>query len=186
MDDAALVGLYWARDERAIPATAEKYGAYCAAIARNILPDPQDAEECVSDAYLQAWNAIPPHRPAVFSAFLGKLTRNLALNRLRQNTAQKRGGGEAAPVFEEVAELLAGSDTAEDAALRRELLSAIDAFLAALSPRDRSLFVCRYWYFDSVGDIARRLHMTENLVSVSLHRLRQKLRHHLSERGLMP
>ena len=95
MDDAALVGLYWARDERAIPATAEKYGAYCAAIARNILPDPQDAEECVSDAYLQAWNAIQPHRPAVFSAFLGKLTRNLALNRLRQNTAQKRGGGEA-------------------------------------------------------------------------------------------
>lgn len=186
MDDVALVGLYWDRDERAIPATAEKYGAYCAAIAQNILPDPQDAEECVSDAYLQAWNAIPPHRPAVLSAFLGKLTRNLALNRLRRNAAQKRGGGEAALVFEEVAELLSGSDTAEDAALRRELLSAIDEFLAALSARDRSLFVCRYWYFDSVKDIARRLHMTENLVSVRLHRLRQKLRLHLSERGLMP
>ena len=94
MDDAALVGLYWARDERAIPATAEKYGAYCAAIARNILPDPQDAEECVSDAYLQAWNAIPPHRPAVFSAFLGKLTRNMALNRLQHEPPAAKHGAE--------------------------------------------------------------------------------------------
>ena len=106
MDDAAIVRLYWDRNEQAIPATAEKYGSYCTAIARNILGSPEDAEECVNDAYMQAWNAMPPHRPSILSAFLGKIVRNLSLNRYRRNMADKRGGGEAPAVLEEIGELV--------------------------------------------------------------------------------
>ena len=106
MDDHEIVDLYWQRDEHAIEATAAKYESYCMKISQNILSDRADSEENVNDTYLHAWQAMPPQRPAILSAFLGKIARNLALNRLRQNTAQKRGGGEAAPVFEEVAELL--------------------------------------------------------------------------------
>ena len=106
MDDEKIVQLYWDRDERAISATAEKYGSYCAQIARNILGDREDADECVNDAYMSAWGSMPPHRPGVLSAFLGKIVRNLSLNRYRRNTAAKRGGGEAPAVLEEIGELV--------------------------------------------------------------------------------
>ena len=108
MDDEKIVQLYWDRDERAISATAEKYGSYCAQIARNILGDRGDADECVNDAYMSAWGSMPPHRPGVLSAFLGKIVRNLSLNRYRRNTAAKRGGGEAPAVLEEIGELVSG------------------------------------------------------------------------------
>lgn len=114
MDDAAIVALFWARDERAIPAAAEKYGAYCAGIAGSILPDRRDAEECVSDTYLRAWSAMPPHRPAMLAVFLGRITRNLALNRLRSAAAQKRGGGGAEAVFEELQHIVSDRDTPRD------------------------------------------------------------------------
>ena len=185
MDDAAIVALFWARDERAIPAAAEKCGAYCASIAGNILPDRRDAEERVSDTYLQAWNAMPPHRPAVLPAFLGRITRNLALNRLRSATAQKRGGGEAETVFEELQHIVSGRDTPEVGLDRQELVAAINDFLAALPETKRRIFVCRYWYFESVSDIAARFAISENRVSVTLHRLRTQLRRCLSERGFM-
>ena len=185
MDDAAIVALFWARDERAIPATAEKYGSYCTAVARNILRDQRDTEECVNDTYLRAWNAMPPHRPAVLSAFLGKITRNLALNRRRKDTAEKRGGGEADAVFEELSQVVSHRDTPESDLDRRELLGAINEFLAALPDIKRRIFVCRYWYFDSVPDIARRFTLSENHVYVTLHRLRTQLRRRLSERGFM-
>jgi len=113
MDDEKIVQLYWDRDERAIPATAEKYGNYCNAIAENILANREDAEECVNDTYLRAWNSMPPHRPGILSAFLGKITRNLALNRLRQNGAEKRGGGAVNAVLEEIGEFLSDADTVE-------------------------------------------------------------------------
>ena len=108
MDDEKIVQLYWDRDERAFSATAEKYGSYCAQIARNILGDREDADECVNDAYMSAWGSMPPHRPGVLSAFLGKIVRNLSLNRYRRNTAAKRGGGEAPAVLEEIGELVSG------------------------------------------------------------------------------
>ena len=108
MDDEKIVQLYWDRDERAISATAEKYGSYCAQIARNILGDREDADECVNDAYMSAWSSMPPHRPGVLSAFLGKIVRNLSFNRYRRNTAAKRGGGEAPAVLEEIGELVSG------------------------------------------------------------------------------
>ena len=183
MEDTEIVGLYWDRDQRAIPATAEKYGAYCAGIAQNILGSREDAEECVNDTWLRAWNAMPPHRPAVLSAFLGKITRNLSLNRRRDSRADRRGGGQRAAVLEELGEVVSGGDSVEQALEQRELLREIDAFLAALPAVQRDLFLCRYWYFDSVGEIARRFGRRPNSVSVLLRRLRLRLRDHLTERG---
>lgn len=183
MEDGRIVQLYWDRDEQAIPATADKYGNYCAAIARNILGSREDAEECVNDTYLNAWNAMPPHRPGVLSAFLGKITRNVSLNRYRYNTAGRRGGGEAAVVLDEIAELVSGTDGPEQESSRRELAAAIDDFLGALPAGKRCIFIRRYWYFDRVPEIASRFGMTENHVSVILTRLRLKLRDFLLERG---
>ena len=183
MDDGKIVQLYWDRDEQAVPATADKYGNYCASIARNILGSQEDAEECVNDAYLCAWNSMPPHRPKILSVFLGKLTRNVSLNRYKYDTAEKRGGGEVPVVLDEIAELVSGTDSVEREVDRGELVSAIDAFLERLPADRRSMFVCRYWYFDSVSSIASRFGMTENHVSVTLNRLRFKLRHDLLERG---
>ena len=135
--------------------------------------------------FCNAPNAVvqPPHRPGNLCTFLGKLTRNLSLNRYRYNTAHKRGGGEAPAVLDEIAQLVSDTDSVESELSRRELVSAIDAFLGGLSPGKRGVFVCRYWYFDSVSDIASRFGMTENHVSVTLSRLRVRLRKYLNERG---
>lgn len=183
MDDEKIVQLYWDRNDQAITATADKYGRYCASIAKNILDNKEDAEECVNDTYLNAWNSMPPHRPSILSTFLGKITRNLSFNKYKYNTADKRGGGEVALVLDEIAELVSGTDSVEQEVSRKELLKAIDAFLDRLPPDKRSIFVCRYWYFDSVSDIAYRFGMTENNVSVTLNRLRLKLHNNLLERG---
>lgn len=183
MEDARIVQLYWERNEQAISATADKYGAYCASIARNILGDPEDVEECVSDTYLRAWNAIPPHRPQILPAFLGRITRNLALNRYRHSRADKRGGGRLPAVLEELSFVTGGED-AEQALDRREVVDAVNSFLAGLPARKRTIFLCRYWYLDSIAEIGARFGMTEGSVSVTLSRLRRKLRVHLLERGI--
>ena len=183
MDDSKIVQLYWDRDEQAIPATSDKYGTYCIPIAQNILGNQEDAEECVNDTYLNAWNAMPPHRPKILSVFLGKITRNLSLNRYKQNTAGKRGGREVPVVLDEIAELVSDTGSVEQEVDRKELVKAIDAFLDRLPTDKRSIFICRYWYFDSVSKIAARFGMTENHVSVTLNRLRVKLHNDLLERG---
>ena len=184
MEDAKILLLYWNRDEHAIPATAEKYGSYCTTIARNILGNHEDAEECVNDTYLRAWNSMPPHRPAILSTFLGKIVRNLSLNRYHHNAAQKRGSGQAVIVLDELADVVSGKDDVEQELERRDLVLAIDDFLAALPKEKRRLFVRRYWYMDSVADLAADFGKTENSVSVSLSRLRSKLRTYLLERGI--
>ena len=183
MDDVTIVQLYWDRNEQAIPATAEKYGSYCASIAGNILSSREDVEECVNDTYLSAWNSIPPHRPDILSTFLGKITRNLSLKQYRRNTAQKRGSGQAAVVLDEIAEFVSDATSVEQEIDRKELIKAIDSFLDRLPPKKRHIFVCRYWYFDSISHIAERFAMTENNVSVTLNRLRLKLHNYLLERG---
>lgn len=183
MEDLQIVQMYWNRDEQALAATADKYGRYCTSIAKNILGSMEDAEECVNDTYMRAWNAMPPHRPRRLATFLGKITRHLALNRYKYMTAGKRGGGETPVVLDEIAELVSGTDSVEQAVDRKELVAAIDAFLGGLPATQRDLFVCRYWYFDSIPAIASRLGRTENHVSVSLGRLRSKLRKYLTERG---
>ena len=183
MDDSKIVQLYWDRDEQAIPATSDKYGTYCISIAQNILGNQEDAEECVNDTYMSAWNSMPPHRPKILSVFLGKITRNLSLNRYKQNTAGKRGGGEVPVVLDAIAELVSDTGSVEQEVDRKELVKAIDAFLDRLPTDKRSIFICRYWYFDSVSKIAARFGMTENHVSVTLNRLRVKLHNDLLERG---
>jgi RNA polymerase sigma-70 factor (ECF subfamily) len=183
MDDPKIVQLYWDRDEQAIPATADKYGRYCTAIAKNILGSNEDAEECVNDTYLNAWNSMPPHRPSVLSTFLGKLTRNLSFNRYKHNTADKRGGGETTAVLDELLEIVSDTDSVEQEINRKELVKAIDTFLGTLSADKRGIFICRYWYFDSISTIASSFGMTENNVSVNLNRTRLKLHNYLLERG---
>lgn len=183
MNDKDIVRLYFNRDQRALSATAKKYGSYCTAIARNILESREDAEECVNDTYLSAWDAIPPTRPEILSAFLGRITRNLAFNRYKHNRAAKRGSGETAAVLEELAECVSGLEDVEQEIDRRELIAAINSFLDALSPQKRNLFICRYWYSDSVANIAKRHGMTESNVSVTLNRVRSKLKEYLTERG---
>lgn len=183
MDDIQIVQLYWDRDEQAIPATSDKYGAYCGSIAKNILGNQEDAEECVNDTYFSAWNAMPPHRPNILSTFLGKITRNLSFNRYKHNTADKRGGGELPAVLEELSDLVSGKDDVGRALDQKELTKAIDTFLERLPPEKRSIFISRYWYTDSISEIAARHGMNHGAVSMTLRRLRLKLRGYLLERG---
>ena len=186
MDDAKIVQMYFDRDEQAIPATADKYGSYCTSIANNILGNHEDAEECVNDAYLNTWNAIPPHRPKMLSTFLGKIVRNLAFNRYKHNSADKRGGGEMAAVLDELAGCVSGNEDVGQAYEYKELVAAINNFLGTLSTHKRNIFVCRYWYADSISDIAARYNMTYAAVSMELNRLRTKLHNYLIERGYEP
>lgn len=183
MDDAKIVQLYWDRNEQAIPATAGKYGNYCTSIAKNILGNKEDAEECVNDTYLNAWNSMPPHRPSILSTFLGKIVRNLSFNRYKHTTAEKRGGGELPVVLDELSDLISGKDDVEQEIDHKELVNAIDIFLDSLSPKKRSIFVSRYWYTDSVSEIAVRCGMKDGAVSMALNRIRLNLHNYLLERG---
>jgi len=182
MDDTKIVQLYWDRNEQAIPVTADKYGNYCTSIAKNILGNREDAEECVNDTYLNAWNSMPPHRPSILSAFLGKITRNLSIKRYKYNTTDKRGGGQLLGVLDEISNLVSETDDVEQEFSSKELIKAIDTFLGTLSAEKRGIFIRRYWYFDSISDIANRFGMTENNISVTLNRLRLKLHNYLLER----
>lgn len=182
MDDAKIVQLYWDRNEQAISVTANKYGNYCTSIAINILGNREDAEECVNDTYMNAWNSMPPHRPNILSTFLGKIVRNLSFNRYKHNTADKRGGGELPVVLDELSDLVSGKDDVEQESEHKELVKSIDAFLDTLSPEKRSIFISRYWYTDSISEIAVRHGMNDGAVSMTLNRLRLKLHNYLLER----
>lgn len=184
MDDKTIVALYFDRSEDAIAASAQIYGAYCRTIALRILKDASDAEECVSDTWQRAWEAIPPHRPENLATFLGKITRNLALNRLQKSTAAKR----AAPItliLDEAAEILPSPEADGDRiADEIHLRDTIEGFLRTLPARERILFVRRYWYFDPIKQIARDLEMSEGTAKVTLMRTRIKLKDHLEKEGI--
>lgn len=183
MEDSDILRLYGERNERAIEETSVKYGRYCGKIAMNILHSREDAEECVNDTYLHAWNAIPPKMPQILSAFLGRITRNLSFNRYKSLHADKRGGGEMELILDEIAEIVSDGESAEDEMMRQELSKEIDGFLASLSEEKRGMFIRRYWYSDGVIDIAKRYGKSESTVSVTLNRIRKKLRDYLKERG---
>ena len=183
MDDIKIVQLYWERDQNAITETETKYGNYCTSIAINILGNNEDAEECVNDTYMNAWNSMPPHRPTMLSTFLGKITRNLSFNRYKHNYADKRGGSEISAVLDELSECVSGNSNVEQEIEYKELVKAIDSFLDTLSPEKRSIFVCRYWYTDSISEIAKQFHMRENTVSMTLNRIRLKLKNYLIDGG---
>lgn len=176
MEDARIVELYWARDQRAVHETEAKYGAYLNRTAMNVLGDPEDAAECVNDTYFAAWNAMPPHRPELLRTFLGKLTRRLGLSRLRARLTQKRGGGEAVGAIEELAEVLPAEDDTAKAVETAELARALDRFLGKLGERERAVFLRRYYGFESAGAIADAAGMSAAAVKASLHRTRMKLR----------
>ena len=183
MDDNEIVRLFTERSEQAVAAAMKKYKTYCMRIALNILYSREDAEECVNDVFLKAWEMIPPHKPEMLAAFLGKITRNLAINRHRDSLAGKRGSGETALAFEELSAVISDSTNIEDEAERRELLNEISTFLKKLPERKRNIFISRYWYCESIRGIAERLSVSESNVSVILNRTRQKLREYLLKRG---
>lgn len=184
MEDAQIIELYWARDEEAIAQTKTKYGAWCRGIAIRILELREEAEECESDTYLHAWNSIPPQRPSIFRAWLGRITRNLALTQYRKNHAQRRGGGQTALALEELRECVSSGSDVETQQERREIAEAINRFLGDLSQRDRAVFLRRYWHMTSVREIARTYGMTEGQVSSILFRSRKKLRAQLEKEGI--
>jgi len=180
VEDMTILDLYWKRDEDAISQTEKKYGRYCHSIAYNILFSDEDAEECVNDTYLKVWNSIPPERPRIFKSFIGRITRNLALDRYDYNTAEKRGG--TSVILSELDECI--PDTSEDSADDLALSAAINSFLASLSQRTRTVFMQRYFYACSVKQISESVGMTEVNVKVTLLRTRAKLRAHLEKEGI--
>ena len=183
MEDREIVKLYFDRNERAIIETSEKYGRYCSHIAMNILHNRSDAEECVNDTYLKTWNAIPPHKPSVLSTFLGKIVRNLSFNRYKSLHSQKRGGYETDLILDELCEIVSDEESVEDSVIRGELVNSVNEFLASLSDEKRYIFIRRYWYSDSISEIASNCRRTENSTSVELSRIRGKLRDFIIERG---
>lgn len=184
MEDSAIISLYFSRSEKAISETDRKYGAYCYAIANNILSSREDSEESVNDTYLAAWNSIPPQYPNALAAFLGKITRYISLDRWRKGRAAKRGGGELPLALEELGDCVSGEESPEKVIMNRELTRCINHFLDDLPEPERKVFICRYWYLDSIGEIGKRFGFSESKVKSMLYRLRGKLRGELEEEGL--
>lgn len=183
MDDSGIIGLFDSRDENAIRETEKKYGAYFRCIAENILKNASDASECVNDTYLKLWETIPPEKPESLSAYGGRLTRNNAFDRLRKRRSDKRIGGETAAVLDELAECVPenGSENITDNLVIRD---AIQRFLGSQSPEHRKMFVRRYWYYASVGEIAKEAGMNAGSVRNVLMKQRRELKQMLEEEGI--
>ena len=184
MEDSAIIDLYWAREERALSETDAKYGGYCRSIAHNILKNREDSEECVSDTWLHAWNAMPPQRPSILSSFLGRITRNLSFDRCRRQNAEKRGG-EMELALEELGECIPSGNQVEREVEARELGRVLEQFLGTLPEEKRRMFLLRYWYLMPNREIAQRLGWTEGRVRTTLHRVRRQLMTYLQERGML-
>ena len=180
MEDKAIIALYWERDEKAIAETKGKFGNYCRQIALNILNSLPDAQECENDTYLAAWNTMPPQRPERLKCFLGRLVRNISLNRFDYQTAQKRGGG-FYTVYEELEQV--GVDDTQQQVEMAFVTKAVMQFLDKAKPEHQDMFVRRYWYCEKMADIARLFSVRENKVAVILFRMRRDLRTFLQEEG---
>lgn len=185
MDDAQILALYFERSEKAISQTAMKYGNYCYRIAYQILANREDAEESVNDTYMEAWNAIPPNRPPVLSAYLGKIVRNISIDRWRSENAEKRGGGEFPLCLEELENCVSGKGDAAQEEIRQETVAALNRFLRKQPEIDRKVFLRRYWYLDSVSEIAERFGFSRTKVTTMLYRTRKKLHKQLEREGLL-
>ena len=183
MEDKSIVDLYFSRNQDAITQTDKKYGRYCYSIAYNILMSKEDAEESVSDTYMTAWRAIPPRRPSVLATFLGKITRHISIDRWRERAATKRGGGEVPLALEELKDCVAGMQNVEMDYERKEIVKAYVKFLDTLPITERRVFLCRYWYVESIETIADKFGFSQSKVKTMLHRTRAKLRKQLAEEG---
>lgn len=184
MEDREIVALYLERNEDAIEASENKYGKYCFFIAHNILRNNEDSEECVNDTYMKAWNSIPPHKPEKLSTFLGKITRNLALDILEKKHAKKRGNNTLSLVLEELHECIPSPASAENEIEGKLLTENLNCFLKTLSVENRKFFLQRYWYMMSVKEIAEENNFTESKVKMSLMRTRENLRIFLEKEGV--
>lgn len=182
MEDQGIVALFFERSEQAIVETDKKYGGYCYHIAYNILASKEDSEESVSDTYLTAWNTIPPRKPSLLNAFLGKITRHISIDRWRRQSAQKRGGKEMILALEELGECVAAQDL-ETEISQRELARFLNQFLDKLPETERNVFLCRYWYLDSIDAIVGITGFSRSKVTSMLHRTREKLRKKLRQEG---
>ncbi len=177
MEDEKILDLYWERDERAIAETKDKYSGYCGKIARNILSDREDEEECLSDTWLCAWNNIPPKRPERFSSYLGALTRNCSINMLKKR--KKR------PLFfDELEECIPSGTSTDDYFDEKELETLLNVFLSSLSKTERYVFLRRYWFCESVSQIASAAGFTKSKVKSMLYRTRIRLKQELAKEGV--
>ena len=183
MDDSLIVELYWNRSEDAIYETQKKYDTYCYRIANNILPDREDARECVNDTYLAAWNAIPPSRPSVLSTFLGKLTRRISIDRWRCLTAEKRGGSIVTLALEELQDCIPGGTNPANELEAKELSGIINRFLWGLPQAERKIFLLRYFDLSPIREICEKYGISESKAKSMLHRTRKKLRTYLQKEG---
>jgi len=184
MEDSQILALYFARSENAIQETDRKYGHYCYRIAYSILASQQDSEESVNDTYLSAWNSIPPRKPARLATYLGKLTRNISIDRWRGSNAQKRGRGEAALALDELSQCVSGQPGMDETMVQKEVIASLNRFLASLSEDERTVFLCRYWYVNSMEEIAQKTGFSLGKVKSMLHRTRKKLAANLQKEGL--
>lgn len=184
MDDSQIIELYWQRSQAAITETSEKYARYCLAISLGILSDEADAQECVNDTLRRAWEAIPPNRPECLKTYLGKITRNLALNRLKGKRTQKRGMGQAELALSELEGCLCSPERPDQAVEEKLIVSVINRFLGRLPESSRQVFVRRYWYLSSIREIARRYQMSESKVKSMLARMRKQLQEDLQKEDI--
>ena len=185
MEDKQIIELYNERSEAAISETAEKYGKYCYTIAYHILDNEQDSEECVNDTYLKTWETIPPQYPNKLSAFFGKITRNLALNRYRYYIREKRGKNQVALALEELQECIPDANKVEQAMEEKYLIEVLNRFLYDLPAEKRMIFLRRYWYLSSIQEIARDYEISESKVKMTLLRVRKKLKQVLEKEGIV-
>ena len=184
MEDEAIVDLFWQRSEEAIVQTDRKYGRYCRAVAYNILQNEDDCDECLNDTYLRTWNTIPPKRPTFLSAFLARITRNLALDRQKFFQAEKRGGGQIPLVLEELAECIPGGTDAEEILENKAITEALNRFLRSLPQRTREIFMLRYWYLCCLKKIAEIMALRGSNVKMTLLRARHELKTLLEKEGV--
>ena len=184
MNDKLLVQQFWDRDEAAIRGAKKQYEQYCLYIANNVLQNRLDAEECLNDALLAAWNSIPPQRPQNLKTYLGKLIREIAVNRWHRNRAQKRITPESIVSLDELEEMV-GTSAVEEAVEEEDLAHAISVFLRKLPETQRNLFIRRYWYYDSIEQICKRYGFGKSKVTVTLKRTRDKLAEHLKKEGYL-
>ena len=174
MDDKTIVDLYWSRSEQAIHETDRKYGAMCRRLAGNLLVNDEDAEECINDTYHCLWNTIPPAQPNILSAYIAKITRNLAMKQLTYRNAEKRTAVTVS--FDELEACIPAAQTPERILEGKVLTDALERFLDTLDWESRQIFLRRYWFFDSVDQIAEKLGVSQSKVKTRLFRTRNKLK----------
>lgn len=184
MHDKEIISLFFDRDERAIEYTQQKYRAYCHTIADQVLNNSQDDEECLNDVWLAAWNSIPPNNPPTLATYLGRITRNISVRRLRTINRKKRGK-ELTVYIEELNEAIPTATDVEEVLEHQMIRELLERFLRSQSTQNRRVFVCRYYYLDSINDIADRFGMTESQVKLRLFRLRKKLKQYLEKEGIV-